>query len=138
MVSIFFDFSFFLYLLISSSVSQIIKELFLFFQLPLLPSSVWHHEEGNFLSELKPVQLVFLHICWTLFRSVPFSPIRSKTSLLVSLSSHFIFSIRFLYHISKLYKYFLVSGSLSHVKKCSKLNTWVQCLACLSRLLFFC
>ena len=37
----------------------------------------------------------------------------------------------------------LVSRSLSHIKQCSKHNTWpisswVQCLACLSRVTFFC
>ena len=54
-------------------------------------------------SQVWPILLAFLRTI--LFRSVLFSPIRSRTCLLVTFSDHFIISILF-QHISKFSKYF--------------------------------
>ena len=65
--------------------------------------ALWRRQ---FVLRIWPIQLAFL--CRILFRSVLFSPVRvhSRTSSLVIFSDHFIFSILFQHHISKLSKYF--------------------------------
>ena len=68
---------------------------------PFIPSFLlqWHHEGGNFFSEYDQCN-------WLLFRTVFFSPIRSRTCSLVTFSGHYIFSILLQHRISRLTKYF--------------------------------
>ena len=72
----------------------------------------------QFLLRIWLIQLAFLRRI--LFRSDLFSPIRSRTCSLVTFSGHFIFSILFRHHISKLSKYFrsnFLSGSSSSLSR---------------------
>ena len=101
-------FSFHLYLSIYSSVSQIIKELLS----SSSSSSFFHFRHLSFKNIMKEAissqnmtnPISFLRRI--LFRSVFFSPIRSRTLSLVTFSYHFIFSILLQQHISKLSKHF--------------------------------
>ena len=97
-------FSFLLYLLISSSLSQITRSSLLLstpFTFVICPSITLRRMQ--FIPVICPIQLTF--ICKILFRCVIFSPILSRISL-VTLYHHFIFYILFQHHISQLSKYF--------------------------------
>ena len=94
-----FNFQYLLLFLKSSRGCVLLLVLPTPFTFVICPS--WRRQ---FLLRIRPIQLVFLHTI--LFRSVLFSPIRSRTCLLVTFSDHCIFSILLQYHIWKLFKYF--------------------------------
>ena len=120
-------FSFLLQLPISSSVPQIIKELY------SSSTSSYHFRHLSFngivkeaissQNEINPIDLSSQDI----FRSVLFSPIRSRTRSLVTysdvLSSSFSYSTTNQSSSYTSTPIFLLSRSISHIKQCSKHNT---------------
>ena len=133
-VSIFSIFSFLLWLPLSS-VSQIMNERcssFYSFNFYLSLNGLIK----KCLLRIWPLPLAFVRR--TFFWSVLSSPIHSGNSLLLSLSilsSPFSSSTTFQSSSAPI---FLVSRSLTHIKQCSKHISSFQCLACLSRVTFFC
>ena len=97
----------------------------------------------QFLLRIWPFQLAFLHRI--LFISVVFSPIRSRTSSVTFSILPSPFSSRTAFPSSQNASapIFLVPRSLSHKMQYSKfytwsISSWVQCLVCLSRVIFIC
>ena len=95
----------------------------------------------QFLLRIWRIQLTFLRSI--LFKSVPFSSTYSTFCSLVTFSGHFIFSILLQHHISKLSEYFsfnFLSVQVSEPYKAmlTSISSWIQCLACFSRVIFFC
>ena len=76
---------------------------------------------GQFLLITWPIQFSFL--CRIFFDRIFFSPIRSRTSSLVTFSGHYIFSILLQYNISKLSRCFRSNFLNNQDSEANKANT---------------
>ena len=100
---LFYNFSicrFLLYLTIYPPVSQIVKEM----RSPSAYSFLFPQWRRRFLLKIGPIKLTFVRSI--LFKSLLFSPIRSRTASSFTFSDNLIFSVFLQHYISKLSKYF--------------------------------